>query len=402
MALFTYVARDRENKQKKGKITARTQREAYGKLREQQLRVINIAEIPETIWVKDLNFDGKLKMKDFVIYLRQFSTLLKAGITIVDATNILSRQTDSKVLKKALAEIEELLREGIPLSEAYERYPKLFKPLFISMIRAGEATGTIDDSLVTLADYYQKQYRTRKKVQSAMTYPIMLVVLMTGVLALMLLFVVPTFVQLFNDSGIALPGITLFVLNASDFLQTFWWLILLIILAIVVAVSMMRKTEKGRYFFDHLSLRIPLFGKLLQKSAIARVTLTLSSLFASSVPALRAVDIAENVIENAVIEKILREGRNSMERGDSLAAPMREHWVIPPLVTQMILIGEQTGSLDGMLAEIASFYEVEVETTTDQLKALIEPLMILVLAVVAGFLILAIMLPMFEMFGTIQ
>lgn len=398
---FYYEAKDVDGKRKKGRITARTQREVYGKLREQHLRALNIEETPETLFTKDLELDGKLKQRDFVIYLRQFATLMKAGITIVDATNILSQQTESKVLKKALTEMELDLREGASLSQTYEKFPKLFKPMFINMVRAGEATGTIDESLERLATYYEKQFRTRQKVVSAMVYPVILAVLTILVVVFLLLFVVPTFVDMFADLDSELPGITLFVLGLSDGVQAYWWLIILIIVGIVVGISAVKKIEEGRYFFDRLSLRIPVFGKLLQKSAIARMTGTLASLFASSVPVLQSMDIAEKVVENEVIAKVLREGKKSLERGDSLTVPMKEHWAFPPLVTQMIIIGEQTGSLDTMLAEVASFYEAEVEATTDRLKALIEPIMILVLAAVVGVIVLAIMIPMFEMFNNI-
>ena len=401
MAQYSYTAKDGLGKVKKGKIEANSQREAYGKLRAENLKVVQIEEIPETIWNKDIELvSNKLKQRDFVIYLHQFATLIRAGITIVNATNILAQQTESKVLKRTLTEMEKDLREGTPLSDAYEKYPKLFKPLFINMIRAGEYSGTVDETLERLATYYDKQYRTRQKVISALTYPIILSILTTIVVMFLLFFIVPIFIDLFSGLDTELPGITLFVIRMSDGVQKFWWLIFLIVGMVSMLIVSLKKQAKGRYYLDNALLKTPIFGKVLQKSAIARTTLTLSSLFESSVPVLQAVDITEKVVGNEVIATILHEGRNSLERGESMTVPMKDHWAIPPLVTQMIAIGEQTGSLDTMLAEVASFYEAEVEATTDSLKALIEPVMIIILAGIVGVIVLAIMLPMFEMLGT--
>lgn len=403
MAQFSYIAKDGKEKRKKGKIIASSQREAYAQLRAQHLRVLKIEEIPETLWNKDLELSSNtLKQRDFVIYLRQFATLIRSGITIVNATNILSKQTESKILKKTLIEMEAELREGTPLSQTYEKYPKLFKPLFINMIRAGEATGNIDATLERLATYYDKQYRTKQKVMSALTYPIILLVLTIIVVLFLLIFIVPIFVDMFEGMNAELPGITKFVLSISEGVQAFWWLLLPMVGIVVTLVTLMKKDEKARYFLDNLLLKLPIFGKLLQKSAMARTTSTLASLFASSVPVLQAVDITEKVVGNQVIAKVLHEGRESLERGNSLTLPMRDHWAIPPLVTQMIVIGEQTGSLDSMLQEVAGFYEAEVEATTDRLKALIEPIMIVVLAGVVGIIVLAIMMPMLESFANVQ
>lgn len=401
MALFNYQAKDQTGKLKKGKITAKSQHEAYSTLRHQKLRVLNVEEIPETIWNKDLNITKNIKQRDFVIYLRQFATLIKAGITIVNATDLLAKQTDSKTLQKILVEIEADLRNGNNLSAAYTKHPQAFKPLFTHMIQAGETSGTIDVTLERLANYYDRQYRLRQKVISALMYPLILTLVSLIVVIFLLLFMVPLFIDLFENLEAELPLITQVVINLSNHVQNYWWLFLLMIGLIASLIIVVKKSEQGQYRIDQVLLKLPIFGTLFQKSVIARTTSTLSSLFASSVPVLQAVEIAEKVAGNKVIEDILHQGRDCLEQGESLTTPMKDHWAIPPLVMQMIMIGEQSGSLDTMLAEVAAFYEAEVETTTDRLKVLIEPVMILVLTAVIGTIVLAIMVPMFEVFNNI-
>lgn len=401
MALFKYEARGIDGSVKKGKIKAKTSREIYGILKEKRLRVISVEEVPESIWNKDLDIGQSIKLKDFVIYLRQFSTLLKAGITVVDATDILSKQTESKVLAKILRNISEKLAEGTSLSATFEAYPKFFPELFINMVRSGEASGTLDDTLERLADYYEKQFRTRQKVISALSYPAVIGVVAILVVIFLLLTVVPQFVDMFDDMDAELPAITVFVMSASDWIQAYWWALFLLVGIFIFVFTIIKKTPGGRMALDTLALRTPLIGNLIQKSAIARFTSTLASLSASSVPILEAVEITEKVVGNQVICKVLKDGRMSLEQGNSLANPMLDHWAFPPLVSQMIVIGESTGSLDAMLEKVADFYEAEVETVSDQLKALIEPIMILVLAVVVGTIVLSIMVPMFEMFNNI-
>jgi len=399
MALFSYTVKDKQDKRKKGKMYAASQHEVYKQLRSQQLKVLSVEEIPETFWTQNLRFSSGIKQRDFVIYLRQFSTLIKAGITIVNATHILCQQTESKVLRKTLNEIEINLRAGISLSDAYEKFPKLFKPLFINMIKAGEASGTIDETLERLANYYDKQYRTKQKVISALTYPIILALATVGVVTFLLVYIVPIFVDLFVSLDTELPVITRLVLNVSHNFQIYYGLILVGIGLMIIALAVLKQLEKGQYLIDQFLLKAPIFGKLFQKSAMVITASTLASLFASSVPALQAVEITEKVVGNQVIASVLHKGRDALERGDSLTKPMKEHWAIPPLVSQMIMIGEETGSLDTMLAEIAGFYEAEVEATTDRLKALIEPIMIFILAGIVGLVVVSIMIPMFKLFN---
>ncbi|WP_064214458.1 type II secretion system F family protein [Anoxybacillus flavithermus] len=402
MAQFRYEARDMRGRVKKGTIVAPSRRDVIMKLREQRLKVIDVQEVPQTLLTKEITFGNPVKLQHFVIYLRQFATLLKAGVTIVDATRILAEQTESKALKKSLLRIEEQLRSGQPLSVAMANDSKIFPPLVINMIRAGEASGSIDETLERLADHFEKVHRTRQKIVSALAYPIVVGIIAVIVVIFLLVGVVPTFVSMFADFGADLPAITKFVLRASEVMQTYWWGVLLLLLSTYGVLMLLRRQKKTKYYLDVIVLRMPIFGGMMQKAVLARMTRTLSSLFSSAVPILQALTIVEAVVENEVVARVIRTSRDALERGESLTEPMKRHWAFPPLVTQMIAIGEQTGSLDAMLAKVADFYEAEVEAATDRLKSLIEPLMIVLLAGVVGTIVTSILVPMFDIFNHIQ
>ncbi|GIN60285.1 secretion system protein [Robertmurraya siralis] len=401
MARFKYVGRDRKGN-KQGFVNATSRREAMQKLKMDGIRVLEMTEISESILTKDISIGSPVKLEHLVIYLRQFSTLLKAGVSVVESTNILAHQTESKALKKALFDIEQELREGKPLSDATAKHKKIFTPMFVNMIRAGEASGSMDETLERLAVHFEKQHNTRAKIKSALAYPMVVGILAIAVVIFLLVSVVPTFVDMFADFGGELPAITQFVLNASKFMQAFWWLVVLLILLFVGVIALIRRNKNTKYYLDYFLLRLPIFGKMFQKAVLARMTRTLSSLFTSSVPILQALSIVENVVENEVIAKVVRQSRDALERGQSLTGPMKKHWAFPPLVTQMIAIGEETGSLDAMLGKVADFYEKEVENSTDRIKALIEPLMIVILAGLVGTIVTSIMVPMFEIFNQVS
>ncbi len=402
MAQFRYEARDVRGRVKKGTIVASSRRDVMMKLREQRLKVIDVREMPQTLLTKEITFGNPVKLQHFVIYLRQFATLLKAGVTIVDATRILAEQTESKALKKALVHIEEQLRSGQPLSTAMTNHPNIFPPLVINMIRAGEASGSMEETLERLADHFEKVHRTRQKIVSALAYPVVVGIIAVIVVIFLLVSVVPTFVSMFADFGAELPAITKFVLRASEVMQTYWWGVILLMFMMYGLLLLLKKQKKTKYYLDVIVLRMPIFGSMMQKAVLARMTRTLSSLFSSAVPILQALAIVEAVVENEVVARVIRTSRDALERGESLTEPMKRHWAFPPLVTQMIAIGEQTGSLDAVLAKVADFYEAEVEVATDRLKSLIEPLMIVLLASVVGTIVTSILVPMFDIFNHIQ
>lgn len=401
MAKFKYEGRDRTGK-KSGKVTANSKREAVLKLSELGIRITNIEEIPETLLTKDIAIGNPVKLQEFVIYLRQFSTLLRAGVTIVDATNILAKQTSSKPLRKALEQMEDDLKSGQALSVAAAKHKRIFSSMFVNMIKAGEASGSMEETLDRLAIQYEKQHRTKQKIQSALAYPMAVAIVAVVVVIFLLVSVVPTFVSMFEGFGAQLPAITLFVLNSSIFMQEYWYIVILFFVAVFSTFYGLRKNKQTKYYLDVVALRMPIFGSMIQKAVLARMTRTLSSLFSSSVPILQSLLIVEKIVENEVVAKVIANSRVSLENGLSLTEPMKKHWAFPPLVTQMIAIGEETGSLDEMLGKVADFYEEEVENSTDRLKSLIEPLMIVLLAGIVGTIVIAIIVPMFDIFNHVQ
>ncbi|HLS23170.1 MAG TPA: type II secretion system F family protein, partial [Pseudogracilibacillus sp.] len=268
---------------------------------------------------------------------------------------------------------------------------------------AGEMTGNLDDTLDRMASYFEKQHTLKKNVQSTMAYPAILTVLIIGVVIFLLIYIIPQFMGIYDQFGSELPAITQFIIGVSEVVQELWWLVL-IILAIVIGILIFlyRTNKPFHYWVNVMFLRMPIFGKLLQKTQIARMTRTLSSLFSSAVPILDALEIVAKVVENPVISKVVTDARTNLEEGGTLSEPLAKHWVFPPLVHQMTAIGEETGTLDYMLEKIADFYEEDVDRTVDTLKSLIEPLMIVLLAFVVGFIVLSVMVPMFQVFTEIQ
>jgi len=398
LTVFRYSGRTKTGAPKKGIIDAPSKKVAIEKLRTQG---INARELQESnsILHKDISLGKKVKHQDFVIYCRQYATLIRAGISVVEATHILGEQTKSKPLKRALKQVEEDLRNGTSFSDAADKHPKVFPVLFVNMMRAGEATGSIDDTLDRLAGTLEKQYKIKKKIQSTMIYPAILSFLTVVVGMFLMIFIVPTFMEAFKDMDLEMPFITVIVVGISDWLIEFWYFIMLALIVLVVGFHFFYKNNKEFHFTVNMFLlRMPIFGQLLQKDVIARMTRTLSTLFSSSVPILQALTIAEKVAGNPVIGKIVLEARDNLEKGGTLSEPLEKSWLFPPLVTQMTAIGEKTGSLDYMLEKIADFYEEEVDRAVDTLKSLVEPLMILVLAFVVGIIVAAIFLPMFQLY----
>lgn len=398
MTVYRYSGRSADGKFSKGVVTATNKKAAISKLRKQGVNPRELEE-SKSILHKELSFAAGVSSQDFVIYCRQFATLIRAGVSIVESTRILADQTGSKPLAKALTAVEEDIRSGISFSDAANKFPRIFPPLFVNMIRSGEATGNMDDTLDRLAVYFEKQFNTKKKVQSALTYPLVILFLTVVVALFLLLYLVPSFMEMFNSFDAELPLITKITIAFSDWLKAYWWMLFLLIAGVVIGFSYFyKKNEQFNYAVHYALLKMPVFGTLLQKSAIARMMRTLSSLFSSAVPILQALTIVEKVVGDPVISKVVGESRSSLERGSSLSAPLEKSWIFPPLVTQMTAIGEETGSLDLMLAKIADFYEDDVDRTVDTLKSLIEPLMILFLAAVVGFIVAAIMMPMFSLY----
>ena len=403
MAIFQYEGKLLNGKRKKGRVTAVSLREAKEKLRQESILVTELAELESTGLNKEVNLlPERVKIEHLIMYVRQFATLIRAGVPIVRATSILRVQTESKVLKKTLSQVEDDLREGIAFSEAIKKHPRVFSNFFSSMALAGEASGNLEEALDQIGLQLQKQYDVKRKVISALTYPLVVSIVAIGVVAFLMVNVVPTFASIFGQLGGELPLITRIVVAVSDFVAAYWWLIFGGALLALLVFTWMLKRDKERYVIDGLLLKIPIFGPIVLKSQIALLTRSLAVLLQAAVPILSAIEITEKIVSNRVIRKGLAQARKMMAQGIPLHEPLERNDSFPPLMTQMIAVGEESGDLDSMLNEVAEFYETEVETTTDRLKSIIEPLLIVVLASIVGVIVIAIVVPMFQIYGDIQ
>ncbi|WP_340026114.1 type II secretion system F family protein [Paenibacillus sp. FSL K6-1096] len=401
MPQFEYQVKTHAGKQLKGKLTATDKAIAMEELRKRGLTVFSLVERKTTILSMEIYIGNPVKTIQFIIYCRQFATLMRAGVSIVEATRILAEQTESKPLRKALLDVNSSLLRGTAFSQAIQDHKKIFPPLFVSMIRAGEETGDLEGTLERLAVYFEKQHTTTEKIKSALTYPITVGIMAIAAVVYLLWAIVPQFVSMFESMNAELPAITKMVLALSTSIQGQWYIWLLVIILFIIAHQLVKRTERGAYALDYAKLKIPVFGKLNQKGSIAQFTRTFSSLYASSVPILQSLSIVEEVAGNKVIGGYIRKASDSLRQGKPLSEPLKKAWVFPPLVTQMIAIGEETGALDQMLAKVADFYEMDVENTVDRLKSLLEPLLIAFLAGVVGIIVASIMLPMFSIYGNI-
>lgn len=402
MPAYSYKAFDISGNKTNGKIESPDQQAAISTLKKKGIYVVRIHEADNSIWKREIELGPKrIPSKEFVPFLRQFATLYKAGVTIVESLRILSEQTSNKKLKKILVECAGKVARGHQLSEAFREHQAAFPPVFVNMVRAGEITGNLEDVLDKLASLLEKEHYTREKVKSALTYPAVIAVVALIVTGFLLVNVIPKFVLNLKKAGGTLPMSTKIVLGLSDHLVLMWHWYVVGFLLLFLLYRMIGRTKKGRYVFDTLILRMPIFGKLFQKAAIARCSRTMATLLQSAVPALQVFTVAANVVGNEVYARTLRESRDALRSGHSMVWPIKQQKMFPPLVTQMIAIGEQTGNLDAMFGKIADFYEADVETTVDKIRPLIEPLMILVLAVVVGVIVMATIAPIFSMYSNI-
>lgn len=401
MSQYEYIAIAQNGEKKQGTIEKESEKAAIAELKNSGFFVIEIKKQKENILKREIYFSKIIKLEDLVVFTRQLATIIKAGIPILECVLILKEQSTNKRFKTVLVDIEAKLRNGEEFSSALADHPKVFPILFINMVKAGELAGNFEESLKSAANFYERENNTRQKVKSALTYPIIVGILAIAVTVFLLISIVPSFVDMYKDFGEELPLPTRIVINSSDFVIDYWYVLLGFTVLIVVALYLTNRNSKGKYYLDYLKLKLPVFGKLLQKSIIARFSRTLSSLLMSAVPILDSLNMVSQVVNNEAIAKPIRESKESLKQGNSLHEPLEKYWVFPPLLTRMMAVGEETGSLEEMLSKVADFYESDVDNMTDQLKSLIEPLMIVFLAVVVGIIILAVITPMFGVYDFI-
>jgi type IV pilus assembly protein PilC len=343
------------------------------------------------------SFGASVKAADLVVFTRQFATMINAGLPILQALQILASQSDSKVFRKIIGAIKDDVEAGNTLADATAKHPKVFTDLYTSLVQAGEIGGILDTILQRLATYLEKAASLKSKIKGAMIYPACIIAAAVLVTAVLLIFVIPVFADVFKSFGAALPAPTQFVINLSNFMIANVYFLACVPVAAFIGIKMGYRTEQGRLVIDSASLRIPVFGDLLRKAAVARVTRTLSTLVSSGVPILDALNITSRVAGNRVVEIAIANARQSIASGHTIADPLIESKVFPPMVCQMISVGETTGALDAMLGKIADFYDSEVDQTVANLMSLLEPMVILFLGVVIGGLVISMYLPIFNL-----
>lgn len=339
----------------------------------------------------------RITPQDLALMTRQLATLVGAGLPLVECLGALVEQVDNAKQKKILSQVRERVVEGGTLADAMKAHPTVFNDLFVNMVRAGEASGALDLVLIRLAEYTERSAALRAKVRSALTYPVFMGLASGAILFFLLSYVVPKVTRIFEETHAELPAMTIILLAISGFLQNYWYLILGLLLIVFVFVRVSTRTPAGRLRFDRLTLRIPYFGKVLKKVALARFARTLSTLLLGGIPLLQALDIVKHVVSNMVLSNAIEDGRNSIREGHSVADPLRKSGLFPPLLVHMIAVGEKSGELESMLARAADAYDGEVEASVSALSSIMEPMLVIFMGGVVLFIVMAILLPIFEL-----
>jgi type IV pilus assembly protein PilC len=401
MAIFLWEGTNAQGKKVMGELEARDIQGVFNILKAQKINP-NAKRIREKgkgleMEIKIPGFGPKVKGKDVVIFTRMLTTMIESGLPIVQALDILAKQSDNPAFRKVLAGVKETVETGGTLADGLAKYPRVFDDLFVNMVVAGESGGILDTVLSRLSDQLEKSMKLKREVKTAMIYPSVVISAAFIVTAVLLIFVIPTFADLFKDFGAALPLPTQIVINISNFMLAWWYLIFGSIGGLIFFFFRSLRTERGKEIIHPLGLKLPVFGDIIRKVAVARFTRTLGTMLSSGVPILDALNICSKTAGNKVVERDVQRARISISEGRSMAEPLSESVVFPLMVVQMIAVGESTGALDAMLKKIADFYEDEVETAVAGMKQLIEPLMILGLGVLVGGLIVAMYLPIFKL-----
>ena len=397
MPVFIWEAVTKKDETKKGEIEAVDEITVRGLLRRQGFKSIEVKVKPKDLMEYLPFLKGKIKEKNVVVFCRIFSTMINAGLPLIQCLDLLSQQEQNKAFSKIIRQVKEDIEGGTSLTNALKKYPDIFDELFVNLIAAGEAGGILDVILERLSNYMEKAMKLKARVKGAMTYPVAVLVISMAVVALLLLKVIPVFQKMFEGMCGELPGLTQALINASQFMQNYWYIIVAIFVAIYIAFKQFYKTEKGRWTIDSMMLKSPVFGDLLKKVAVAKFSRTLSTMMSSGVPILEGLSIVSKTSGNVVVENALIKTRQSISEGRTIAEPLAETGIFPPMVVQMISVGEATGALDSMLSKIADFYDDEIDVAVDSMTALLEPVMMVFLGTVVGGMIIAMYLPIFKL-----
>jgi type IV pilus assembly protein PilC len=403
---YEYQVRDRQGRIVEGELEGDSAEAVATKLKSMGYSPLQIDEVKTTGMNMEINVPGmnRVKLKDLAIFSRQFATMINSGLPLIRALTILVDQTENKKLAETIELVRADVEAGSDLSTAMSKHPKIFSKLIVSMIRAGEASGTLDTVLLRIAAMIEADVALRSKIKSAMTYPIIVFVFAVVLSGVMLVFIVPVFADMFADLGGELPLLTRVLVSLSNFVASWAGVITFILVpaGLWFAYKRVRATEKGRFTLDVIKLKVPVFGPLFHKIAMSRFARNLSTLLASGVPILQALEITADTVNNGPVGAAVKDVQDSVREGQSIARPLANHEVFPPMVVQMIAVGEETGNVDGMLDKVADFYDTEIEATTESLTAMMEPLMIGVIGGIVGGMVIALYLPMFQIFDLIE
>ena len=396
MPVYLWKGTDRAGKKQKGEIEADNEAIARQLVTRKGVQIRGFKTKPKDIGEYIHFLQPSVKERDLVIFVRQFSTMIDAGLPLVQSLDILQDQQENPTFKRVIRQVKRDVEEGSTLSDAIKKHPKVFDNLFVNLVAAGEIGGILDVILNRLAAYIEKMANLKKKVKGAMTYPAIVISIAIIVVAVILVFVIPVFAGLFREAGASLPALTVSVMSLSSFVQDYFHWIIAGAVLFVFAIRRFRRTDRGRDITDRLLLRMPVVGILIRKVAVARFTRTLGTMLSSGVPILEGLDVVASAAGNTVIERAIRKARSAIAEGQPVAEPLQESNVFPTMVTQMIAVGEATGALDTMLAKVADFYDEEVNVAVDALTSLLEPMLIVFLGATIGVLLIAMYLPIFQ------
>jgi type IV pilus assembly protein PilC len=402
MPVFKYSAVNNMGEVIQGRYTAGDKVEILRMIREKQYHPTMVKEVVEGIDIKSFGFLQRVKIKDIAVFCRQFHAMLNAGVPIIQCLEILKQQTENTKLKEVITEVCENVRKGNSFSESMKSHRNVFPEILINMVEAGEVSGTLDSVMNRMAVHFEKDNKIKNKIKGTMVYPIILSIVAVGVIIFLLTFVMPTFIGMFESSGVKLPAPTRLLLAISKGIRSYWYILLPVLVGIIYIVRRYIKTDKGSYAFDGFILKIPVIKTTLKKIATARFTRTLSTLMSSGIPLLQGMEVVARVVGNKVVATGILNAREELQKGAGLAGPIKKMGIFPPMVDSMIKIGEESGTLDDILEKTATFYDDEVEAELQKLVTLIEPLLIVVMGGAVGFIVISIALPMFDMLQTVK
>lgn len=399
MAEFNYLVVDKTGKEKKGNMQAETVDEVRAKLKNEGFTVVNVTKASALTKEINITIGKAVKPRDLSVFCRQFISMVRAGVTILDSLDMLADQTENVAMAKAIRGVHTEIRKGETLSEALSKYPKVFPDIMCSMVAAGEASGKLDIAFERMATHFEKSAKLKAIVKKAMIYPIIVMIVALVVIVVMLIKVIPAYDSMFEQLGGELPALTRAVVAVSDFIMHDWFWLIVILIGVGVAISVFKKTITGQIVFGTISRKLPVFGKMTIKQASSNYARTLSTLIYSGLPMMDALAITANTMSNYLYKQALNHAREEVAKGVSLSEPIMQSGLFPPMVGHMTKIGEETGDLEGMLSRLADYYDEEVEMATQSVIAALEPMIILVLAAIVIVIIGAVMLPMFQLYG---